>query len=413
MAFLSSPLALAQVSYTKAELQSIYRLSPLPKAPALPKDSLLANAKTALLGQHFFYDKRFSGNGNEACSSCHQPNHAFTDGLPIAKGMGTGTRNAPTVLNAALNDWQFWDGCADSLWEQALQPMENPVEAGTDRLHVLHVIASDPQLRKHYQLVFGPLPQGVNDLARFPAHARPDKNPHSALNRAWAAMSAKDQMAANLVFSHVGKAIEAYERKLVIGQSPFDRFVTALKQHQPTKGFLSAAAKRGLKLFVGKGQCTDCHSGPMLSDGQFHNLGLAVRDFHDTGREAGISQLKGDVFNAKGPFADAADAKARQRLQFLPPATSQLGSFKTPSLRNVALTAPYMHDGRFATLQAVMAFYAKGKAGIKGHYLGKRDGTADLVPPLSKQQQADLIAFLDTLNSAPLSAKLTKAPKPY
>jgi cytochrome c peroxidase len=387
--------------YTADELAAIYRHSPLGKPAADPTNAVADNPAGALLGQRLFYDVRLSGNGQIACATCHQPARAFTDGRPVAQALGTGTRNTPTLLNEAFATWFFWDGRTDSQWSQALKVFENPAEIGSDRLYILHVIYDDPALRSGYEAVFGSLPAG-NDRRRFPLHARPDTNAGAALNAAWRGMAAADRVAANRVYSNVGKAIEAYERRLVSDDSSFDRYVAALKSgDQRAQGAISPAAKRGLRLFVGAAGCGLCHAGPAFTDGQFHNLGLPTRPgaAPDTGRDAGIRRVRADPFNTLSAFSDSAGGEAGARLRFLPPPDSMLGAFKTPSLRNVALTAPYMHDGRFATLDEVLNFYAQVPPAGQGRRIGLRERTLELVPRLTVTQRQDLIAFLQTLTS--------------
>lgn len=398
--------------YAPDELAAIFRHSPLPPLPAPDTDARANDPRAAALGQFLFFDSHFSANGKVSCASCHQPARAFTDGRAMAKGVGLGTRNTPTLLDAAFNHWYFWDGRTDSLWSQALQPLENPREFGSDRLFVVHAVAADPVLRAAYRQVFGPLPP-LADSARFPAHARLAAQPNLPAAKAWAAMAPADRAAVDRMFSNLGKAIEAYERKLVSSNAPFDRYVEGLRTGDPAElAAISPAAKRGLKLFVGAAHCDLCHSGPAFSDSQFHNLGLPLLpgETADPGRAAGIQAVKTDPFDGTGAFSDDPKRAAKERLAFLPPAASQLGAFKTPSLRNVALTAPYMHDGRFATLAQVLDFYAQGKAASHGRLVGAREATLDLIPPLTKGQQANLIAFLKTLTGAPLPRALTEAP---
>jgi cytochrome c peroxidase len=399
--------------YTPAELAAIYRHSPLGMLPADPTDAYADSAEAVQLGQFLFFDRRLSANGQVSCATCHEPVRAFTDGRNLAHGIAVGTRNTPSVIDAAFEQWFFWDGRADSLWSQALQPFENPREAGSDRLHVAHAVADDPGLRAAYRRIFGPLPDHLDDYGRFPAHARPDANARLPVARAWAGMRAADRYAINRVFSNLGQAIEAYERRLVDRSSPFDRYVAALRVGNAAgEHAISPAAKRGLKLFVGRANCELCHSGPTFSDGQFHNLGLPVLpgEAPDAGRSAGIRLLTANPFNGTGPFSDARTGLSRERIAYLPSPASQLGAFKTPDLRNVALTAPYMHDGRFATLAQVLDFYAEGKAASHGELVGAREETANLVPPLTDRQKADLIAFLRTLTGNPLPPDLTQAP---
>ena len=402
-----------RVVFTPDELARVYRRSPLGELPPEPTNRVADSAAAAALGQFLFFDPRLSANGEIACATCHRPERGFSDGQAVAKGLAPGRRNTPTLLNAALNHWFFWDGRADSLWSQALQPLEGPREEGGDRLHIAHLVAADPVLGAAYQRVFG-LPPALDDTARFPPHARPDPDPRSPMTQAWQGMAPADRTEVNRVFSNLGKAIEAYERKLVSGPSPFDTFVEGLRSGDPAKGAaLSPAAARGLKLFVGAANCAACHTGPALSDGEFHNLGLPLLPGVelDRGRADGMALLRADIFNAAGRFSDEPTGTAKLRLGSLPPPQSQLGLFKTPSLRNVALTAPYMHDGRFATLPEVLEFYAQGKAATHGRFLGTRDANLSLVPRLIPDQRADLVAFLVALTGTPPPSVLTVPPR--
>ena len=402
-----------RVLFTTDELARIYRRSPLGELPADPTNGVADSAPAAAIGQFLFFDRRLSANGEVACATCHQPARGFTDGRAVAQGLTLGRRNTPSLLNAALNHWFFWDGRADSLWSQALQPLEGPREEGGDRLNIAHLVAADTALGAAYRRVFGPLPP-LADTGRFPPHGRPDPDPGSPMAEAWAAMTAADRTAVNRVFSNLGKALEAYERKLVSGTAPFDTYVDGLRTGDPTKtAALSAAAARGLKLFVGAANCHLCHTGPALSDGEFHNLGLPLLPGAepDPGRADGTRLLRADIFNAAGPFSDEPAGTAKLRLQFLPQPQSQLGAFKTPSLRNVGLTAPYMHDGRFADLPAVLAFYGQGKAASRDRLVGTRDANLTLVPHLTADQQADLVAFLMALIGTPPPSALTEPPR--
>jgi len=375
--------------YAPEELLAIYRHSPLGRLPPDSTNRVADTPQAAALGQFLFFDARFSSNGKISCASCHQAALAFTDGRALAEGMSVGTRNSPTVLNAAFGQWYFLDGRSDSLWSQALQPFENPKEIGGARQHIVLAVAHDPALRLAYERVFGPLP----DLAR--SHC---------VDRA---------------FSNLGKAIEAYERRLRSPPSPFDHYVTALKHGDaPGQRTYPAAAKRGLKLFVGAARCELCHSGPAFSDGQFHNLGLSLTsgEVLDPGRESGIRGVRADPFNGVGSFSDAPGRSGvRERLAFLPEPQSQAGAFKTPTLREIARTAPYMHDGRFTDLEQVMSFYSAGETSTPaGTKVGQRERTLDLIPQLNRAQQSDIIEFLRTLTSPPLPAALARAPsQPY
>ncbi len=398
--------------YSSEELAAIYRHSPPGSPPPDPTDAVADSPAAARFGRMLFFDPRLSDDGRVACSTCHQPVHAFTDGGRVAVALGTGTRNTPTLLNEAFGSWFFWDGRADSQWSQALQPLENPREASTDRLHVLHLVRDDLALRDSYRGVFGALPP-LEDAARFPAHALPGAALNTAWNTAWSGMAEADREAVNRAWSNLGKAIEAYERLLVGGNSAFDHYVAGLKSGDAAaQAGISAAAKRGLRLFVGAARCELCHSGPLFMDGQFHNLGLPLLpgEAADAGRDVGIRQVRDDPFNGAGVFSDAPAGEAQDNLRFLPEPHLMLGAFKTPSLRNVALTPPYMHDGRFAVLEQVLDFYARGRAASRGRVVGVRERTVDLIPRLGNGQKRDLIAFLQTLSSPPLPAELRGPP---
>ncbi len=226
-------------------------------------------------------------------------------------------------------------------------------------------------------------------------------------------MSNADRDACNRIFSNVGKAIAAYERRLVSYDLPFDRYARALRSGDSSgQSLLSPAAKRSLKLFVGRGQCELCHGGLNFTDGQFHNVGLPVLagTAPDPGREEGVRELKANPFNAAGRYSDQPQGPSAKRLEFLPAPDAMRGAFKTPTLRNVARTAPYLHDGRFATLRQVVQFYADGKVASRGKLEGKREGTLDLIPHFTPGEVTDLVAFLKTLDTTPPPPALTRQP---
>ena len=391
-------------AFTEAERAEVEALA-VPLGDTPPE---AASTELADFGQHLFFDRRLSGDGRFSCASCHQPDRAFTDGLALPEAAGRGHRNTPTLINVADNPWFQWDGAADSLWSQTLLVVENPRELDNDRLNLAHTLYRHADLRAAYQRRFGPLPP-LSEGERFPAHGSPHAPTDSPGGRAWRRMAPADQEAVNRVMANLGVALAAWQRRLVRYDSPFDRFAAALADDPdpPPDEAFPAAARRGLKLFVGEAQCTLCHSGPDFSNQAFHNLGLPVAEHRDTGREQGLRRLAASPFNAAGPYAG--DQDDADRLRFLPPPESLRGAFKTPSLRNVARTAPYFHDGRFATLEEAVRFYLEPP---EGETLGEREGTLDLIPDLTDRQVADLVAFLKTLNSAPLPEAVTAPPSP-
>lgn len=380
--------------WSPAELALIYSLSPVPRLPASTGNRYADSDVAARLGKQLFFDKRLSSNGNVACATCHQPQKYFADGRALSQGLGATERHAPTLIGAAWQTYLFHDGRKDSLWSQALGPLENDNEHGFDRGALAHLLYD--QYRAPYEAVFGPLPQ-LSDTTRYPKNARPmafaARHPHNA---AWLAMTQTDREGVSTVAANAGKAIEAFERQLLPQPAPFDAYVAALKAGQvepPIAADFSPAARRGLRAFIGKAQCVNCHNGPLFSDREFHNIGLppvADRSGVDVGRSLGALQVKADEFRCGTPYSDA---KLCAELAFLNPKFADfLGAFRTPTLRNVAKTAPYMHDGQMATLNDVLNFYRTlpGQAQV-----GHRELILQLLDPNVKSD--DLLAFLQTL----------------
>lgn len=398
--------------WTQPVVDSLIRLSPLGPVPDDPLNAVADDPHAAALGQFLFFDTRLSKTRQVACATCHTPEHGFADNLPLSKAVGTTKRHTPTVLNTVYNRWFFWDGRADSLWSQALKPLEDLGEHGFSRLELVHLVATDPQLQQAYQVVFGSLPD-FSDNTRFPPSGGPiGKDLSYPPLAAWMSMTPQDQALVNEVFSNLGKAIAAYERKLVTGPSKFDTFVEGLATNDPAKvAALSDSAQRGALLFVGKALCTRCHSGPELTDREFHNLGLGSRDWiadpKDGGRAGGAGQVLADMFNGKGEYSDAPDAPINDKLTYLTQVGAELiGQFKTPSLRNVALTPPYMHSGHFATLAEVIRFYSElDESPTVGH-------REEVLEPLhlTDDEIADLVAFLESLTGELPSVELRTKP---
>ncbi|MDP6540072.1 MAG: cytochrome c peroxidase [Planctomycetota bacterium] len=392
----------ARLEFTELELARILRHSPLPPLPPDPTNRWADDPRAARLGQALFFDPRLSADGAISCATCHNPELDLSDGKAVFEGLGVGERRTPSLWNLAWSRWLFWDGRADSLWAQAVQPLENPLEMGGDRLALAHLVASDPRLRAAYGELFGPLPD-LADGARFPAHARPVAgdlgHPHDV---AWRGMAAADRRAVDEVLVHLTKSLAAYERKLVSTGSRFDRFVEGLREGDAEKlALFSDSERRGLGLFVGEARCRVCHVGPNFTDNEFHNLSLPTADGGlptDSGRYAGSRLLRADPFNAAGEFSDAPDGAAAERLESLVVGSETWGEFKTPSLRNVARRGPLTHRGQFADLAAVIEFYStlEGQSRLHGH----RETV--LVPlELTEEEKADLEAFLSTLTGAP------------
>ena len=365
--------------FTKREWAIIQRLSPLPATPPPnPTNRVADDPQAAKLGQMLFFDERLSKDGTVACATCHSPFHGFADVEATSLGAGRGTRNAPTLLNVAYNKWQFWDGRSDSLWSQALIALEGEKEQAGTRLQYAHLIKRLYQ--DDYETVFGPLPN-LEDTNRFPSHGKPGDVQFDN-------MSETDKISINTVFANIGKVIEAYERLLISWNAPFDQYVAG------DVNAIGIEAKRGLKIFIGKGVCILCHDNSNFTDNDFHNLGVPQGELpEDTGRYDGIKQLLDNPFNGGGTYSD--DPEVPQRiLDFLEPTQQHKGQFKTPTLRNVELTAPYFHTGDFPTLESIIEFNNAG--GVPSGFVGMREGTLEPLN-LSEQEAKDLVEFLLTL----------------
>lgn len=400
------------VDFDAAELAALLEHSPLPPVPDDPTNAVFADPAAARLGQALFFDERLSRDGDVSCATCHDPGRGWADGRQLAVATGRLERHSMTLWNVAHNRWFFWDGRADSLWSQALQPLEEPREHATSRLAVAHVVAEDADLRRAYEAVFGELPP-LEQADRFPPEGRPvDGQPDHPHARAWASMDEADREAVNRVFADVGKAIAAFERQLVSGRSPFDVFVEGVRERDARKQrSLSEAARRGFKLFAGKARCHLCHIGPNFTDREFHNNRLPPLEGAtslDPGRFKGIELVQEDPFNGIGAYSDEPDGAAREKVGFLRRVGHNWAEFKTPSLRNVAVTAPYMHEGQFATLEDVLHFYSTLEDATPPHHVSEKL----LVPVgLDEGEIDDLIAFLEALTDVAIDPALERAPE--
>lgn len=305
----------AALACQTAAAQGPLQVPPGLRPPSIPDDNPLTEAKVEL-GKKLYFDKRLSSDNTVSCASCHDPAKGWSNGERFATGVDgqQGGRSAPTIVNAAYYRLQFWDGRAELLEGQALGPIENPIEMNL------------------------PLDKMVERLSQIEGYKPLFKDAFG------------DE---KVTQERVAKAIASFERTVLAGDAPYDRFKAG------DESALSEAAQRGRKLFFGKANCSACHAGPNFSDGGFHNVGVGIDDEEpDVGRHS-VSSLEGDR-----------------------------GSFKTPSLRDIARTAPYMHDGRFATLEEVVDYYDKG--GTANPQLDEEIFKLDL----TEQEKADLVAFL-------------------
>lgn len=411
-AFLRAPADVASGAatgeFSAEERELILQHSPLGEPPRDPTNAVFENPDAARLGQRLFFDPGFSRDGTVSCAACHVASKGLADGEALPSRF-TVERHVPTLWNVAYNRWFFWDGRADSLWSQALQPLENPREHATTRLQVAHRIAAVPALRAGYEKVFGAAPD-LSDASRFPAAGSPLALPEDGpLRKAWASMAPADQDAVNRIFANAGKAVAAYERGLVSRRSPFDTFADGLRTGDASKmKALSAEARKGLKLFIGRANCRLCHSGPTFSDGEFHNIGVPPRRGAPMpDRFAGVDLARRDPFNSSGVYSDDRDS-GRRKLEFLTKTQDLWGQVKTPTLRNAAKTAPYMHQGQFATLQDVLAYYST----LKGMVQSVHSDRFILTPlRLSPEESMALEAFLESLTDEKIDERLLRAPE--
>ena len=397
------------VAFTPIQWDRITRMASIPSLPANPTNRVADDLSAAEFGHQLFFDQRLSGTGSVSCATCHDPKRDFTDGLRVAQGVGTNSRNTPTVFNAAHHRWLTWDGRSDSLWAQALEPLENPVEMAGDRTSIARLIAEDPGYRDAYESIFGPVPELVS-VPEEVARPTRDGTQDEATQR-WEALPQPTREAINDVFVNVGKSIGAYQRRLGSGNAPFDRFVDSVASghYQPVSEF-SDSEIRGLELFSGAAGCWECHAGPMITTGEFHNIGIppvAGGMPTDSGRFAGATIVKQDPFNASGAYSDHTQGSQGRLVRTLIETPENWGRFRTPSLREVSQTAPYMHEGRFETLEEVVRFYSTLDGAVQ------LDHHQELVLTplnLSDQELSDLVAFLKALDGIPLEPRFAQSP---
>jgi len=397
-----------------AEWAIIETLGPLGAVPPDPTNAYADNAAAAALGQKFFFEKDFSGpladlgtgvvndlgaateTGKVACASCHFTNVMMSDHRSsptnVSLGANFHSRNAPGMVNSSFYPWTNWGGRFSRQWELPMPVTESGVILNSTRLRVAHVIFD--QYKADYEAVFGAVygamePAIGTDLVRFPANAKPKANSTDP-DGPWELMAAADRTIITRIFVNYAKALAAYTRTLVSRNAPFDNYVAG------DFDAISVEAKRGLKLFIGSAGCVSCHSGPHLSDGAFHNIGVAQTGPHvpasDDGRFKDIPPLIASGLNASSAtWSDDPAAGAALITPLNPADEANRAAFRTPSLRGVSDTGPYMHSGQLATLADVIDFYERGGDTPAA-------GTKVITPlTLSATDKSDLVAFLGLL----------------
>lgn len=360
--------------------------------PASPSNRVADHAGAAELGRRLFFDPRLSRNGEIACATCHRPELYFTDGQARSHGLGTTLRNAPTVVGSAFQSWFYWDGRRESLWSQALIPLEAADEMGGSRVAVVRLLGGDDGYLAQYRAVFGEAPP---DVEAFGENAGPlgDEDERAA----WERQPEHARSRVNRAFANAGKALESFERTLMPPPTRFDRYVARLLAagEEAAAGLLDPQEIAGARLFLDdrRTRCLRCHNGPMFTNGSFHNIGTGNFEGErlDFGRAFGVPAVRMTEFNCLGPHSDASPDECLE-LRFLSssPHVPLEGAFKVPSLRNVAATAPYLHDGSLPTLEAVLAHYRRPPAEGRAHELQALD--------LEDDEASQLLAFLRCLS---------------
>ena len=352
------------LDFTAEEERRILRHGPWPPASQPDPSNRVSGEPAAIaFGRALFFDPRLSLSGEVSCATCHPPERAWTDGLPRSRGQRTVDRNAPSLFNLRFNRWFGWDGAQDSLWAQNLRPLLDGREMGVGPDGAAGLVRSDRELSCGYRRAFGVMP-GADD---------------------------------ERIFVDLGKALAAFLETQVTGSTPFDEFRDALARDDAAgQARYPAAAKRGLRLFVGRGNCAFCHFGPAFTNGEFADAGVPhfiEPGRVDPGRHGGIRKLHQSPYTLLGRFNDDAGRSTAAKTRYVDLRQSNFGEFRVPGLRNVALTAPYMHAGSLATLADVAHHYStldEERLHAGGERILRR-------LDLSAREQADLVAFLETL----------------
>ena len=389
--YLSIPRA-AHWSEDEIRLIASLSLDALPPLSPDPSNRVADDPAAAELGHRLYFDTRLSSNGQVACATCHKPELMFTDGLPLAVGVGIGPVHTPSLVGLSYSPWFYWDGRKDSQWAQTLAPLEAKHEHATDRIQLLQLLSTDSDYRVMYEEIFGEL----SAVSNLPETGTPEGDEAQQAN--WNTLDTGTQRAVSEFFANLGKAIAAYERKIMPGPTPFDEYIAQLSTDPAEPKALSNTEIAGLRIFIDKGQCVSCHNGPLLSNNEFHNTGvLAVSGtMPSMGRYDGVRTSRDDPFNCLGEFSDATTAECTE-LRFARDANDLVGAMKTPTLRNISLTAPYMHGGQMSNLSEVVEHYNEAPSSMLSHNEAK---------PLNLRpvERSQLESFLLTL-TAPLATE--------
>jgi cytochrome c peroxidase len=352
--------------FSKEEIARILQHGPWPPpAKRDPSNRVSGKPEAIAFGEKLFFEPRLSGPGSVLCATCHAPWRQFQDGRARAFGLQEVDRNTPSVINARFYRWYGWDGAHDSLWSQSIRPLLDPREMNASAVHVAAVVKRI--FSKEYETAFERPPAGADEE----------------------------------ILVDVGKALAAFQETLVSGRTPFDDFRDGLQEgDEQALNRYPLPAQRGLKIFIGKGNCAACHFGPHFTNGEFADTGVpffAGRGRVDSGRHEGIKRLKADPHNLLGRFNDDRARTTATGTRHVELQHRNFGEFRVPGLRNVALSAPYMHNGSLATLRDVVKHYSE----LNEERL-HADGERVLKPlRLSVEEVTDLVAFLESLSPRP------------
>ena len=325
------------------------------------------NVGAIKFGRALFFDRHLSKNGQVSCATCHRESRGWTDGVAISKAAGTAVhRNTQSLLDVRFNRWFGWGGQADNLWAQSIRPIIAPTEMGMTARQVVQLVRRDQVLLKHYREVFG------------------------------GAASFDDAEGA---LANIGKALAAFQETLVSKRTPFDDFRDALAARAwKAAGRYPVSAQRGAKIFVGRGRCGVCHFGPRFTTGEFHDAGVPyfiARGKVDSGRFDGVKAVKQGPWNLASRHNDDPKKSGAWASRQVVRLHRNFGEFRIPTLRNLAKTAPYMHNGSLPTLERVVRHYSE----INMERLHS-DGEQILKPlKLSDGEISDLVSFLKTLSA--------------
>jgi cytochrome c peroxidase len=346
--------------FSREEIAKVLQHGPWPPpARRDPSNRVSGKPEAIALGEKLFFEPRLSGTGSVLCATCHAPFRAFQDGRARGFGLELVDRNTPTVLNAGFYRWYGWDGANDSLWSQSIRPLLDAREMNATPAHVAGVVRKI--LGREYEAAFGRV------------------------------VPAEDEV----VLVDVGKALAAFQETLVSGRTAFDEFRDSLQKGVSTD--YPAAAQRGLKIFIGKGNCSTSQFGPHFTNGEFADTGIPffiAPGKVDAGRLEGLKRLKSSPYNLLGRYNDDSSAKTAVGTKHVEMQHRNFGEWRVPGLRNVAQTAPYMHNGSLATLRDVVKHYSEMNE-ERLHADGER-----LLKPLklSEREVEELVTFLESLS---------------